>query len=42
LAFDVPIDKDVVRRILAHHYQPDSDANGPSWLTVLGHLKDSL
>ncbi len=42
LAFDVPIDTDVVRRILAHHYQPDPDADGPSWLTVLGHLKDSL
>ena len=42
LAFGIPIDKDVVRRILAHHYQPDPDADGPSWLTVLGHRKDSL
>jgi putative transposase len=42
LAFDIPIDKDVVRRILASHYRPDQDAEGPSWLTFLGHMKDSL
>ncbi|MGO8785789.1 MAG: integrase core domain-containing protein [Terriglobia bacterium] len=41
-AFDIPIDKDVVRRILARHYRPGADAGGPSWLTFLGHLKDSL
>jgi putative transposase len=41
-AFDIPIDKDVVRRILARHYRPGPDAGGPSWLTFLGHLKDSL
>ena len=23
-------------------YQPDPDAAGPSWLTFLGHAKDSL
>ena len=42
LAFDIPIDKDVVRRILASHYRPEKDSGGPSWLTFLGHLKDSL
>src|ERR1019366_8929427 len=41
-AFYIPIDKDVVRRILARHYHPGPDAGGPSWLTFLGHLKDSL
>jgi putative transposase len=42
LAFHIPIDKDVVRRILAHHYLPGQDSGGPSWLTFLGHMKDSL
>jgi hypothetical protein len=41
LAFGVEIDKDVVRRILSH-YQPKADSDGPSWLTFLGHAKDSL
>jgi len=40
--FGLDIDKDVVRRVLAKHYRPDPGANGPSWLTVLGHTKDSL
>jgi putative transposase len=42
LAFDIPINKDVVRRILASRYRPVPDSAGPSWLTVLGHAKDSL
>ena len=42
LAFDIPIDKDVVRRILATHYRPEKDSGGPSWLTFIGHMKDSL
>ena len=42
LAFGVEIDKDIVRRILGVHYRPESDAGGPSWLTFLGHMKDSL
>ena len=42
LAFGIPINKDVVRRILAARYRPAPDAAGPSWLTVLGHAKDSL
>ena len=40
--FGVAIDKDVVRRILANRYQPTSKGNGPSWLTFIGQLKDSL
>ncbi|MEE8538579.1 MAG: helix-turn-helix domain-containing protein [Woeseiaceae bacterium] len=42
LTFDLQIDKDVVRRVLATHYRPEPNASGPSWLTVLGHTKDSL
>jgi len=42
LAFGIPINKDVVRRILAVRYQPGPNSGGPSWLTVLGHAKDSL
>jgi DNA replication ATP-dependent helicase Dna2 len=36
------MNKDVVRRILAARYHPTPDSAGPSWLTVLGHAKDSL
>jgi transposase InsO family protein len=42
LAFSVSLGKDVVRRVLANHYKPDSDSCGPSWLAFLGHMKDSL
>jgi putative transposase len=42
LAFGIPINKDVVRRILAVRYRPEPDSAGPSWLTILGHAKDSL
>jgi putative transposase len=42
LAFNIQIDKDVVRRILARHYLPGQGSDGPSWLTFLGHMKDSL
>ena len=42
LTFGVQIDKDVVRRILGVHYRPEPDSAGPSWLTFLGHMKDSL
>jgi len=42
LAFGIPMNKDVVRRILAARYRPKPYAAGPSWLTVLGHAKDSL
>lgn len=39
--FGVEIDTDVVRRVLAKHYRPGG-GSGPSWLTFLGHSKDSL
>ncbi len=42
LVFNVELDKDVVRRVLAKHYRPTPGSNGPSWLTFLGHSKDSL
>jgi putative transposase len=42
LAFGISLDKDAVRRVLANLYKPDSDSSGPSWLTFLGHIKDSL
>jgi len=40
--FGVEIDKDVVRRILAKHCRPIHGSDGPSWLSFLGHAKDSL
>jgi len=40
--FGVEIDKDVVRRVLAKRYRPTGGGRGPSWLTFLGHTKDSL
>jgi putative transposase len=42
LVFNIQIDKDVIRRILAYHNLPREDSDGPSWLTFLGHMKDSL
>ena len=42
LAFGLEMDKDTVRRVLAVHYKPDPGSRGPSWLTTLGHAKDSL
>ncbi|MDZ7768650.1 MAG: integrase core domain-containing protein [Woeseiaceae bacterium] len=42
LALGIPVDKDTVRRVLAKHYRPDPGRGGPSWLTFLGHSKDSL
>src|SRR5215813_11026696 len=42
LAFGVEIDKDVVRRILATHFHPEAESGGPSWLSLIGHAKDSL
>ena len=42
-AFGIELDKGVVKRVLDKHYQPaiPSD-NGPSWLSFIGHMKDSL
>jgi putative transposase len=42
LAFGVDIDKDVARRILAMHFHPEAGSGGPSWLSFIGHAKDSL
>ena len=42
LAFGIDIHKDVVRRILGMCYRPESGSDGPSWLTFIGHMKDSL
>ena len=42
-AFDVDIDKDIVRRVLAKHYRPgNSGSHGPCWLTFIAQAKDSL
>ena len=41
-AFGVEIDRDVVRRVLAKYYRPGPRGGGPSWLTFIGHAKDSL
>ena len=40
--FAIQVGKDVVRRVLASHYLPRPVDHGPSWLTFLGHSKDSL
>ena len=42
LAFAIEIDKDVVRRILGIHFRPKAGSGGPSWLSFIGHAKDSL
>jgi putative transposase len=40
--FGIDIDKDIVRRVLAKHYRPGAGTDGPSWLSFIGHMKDSL
>ena len=40
--FGIILDKDVVRRILSRHYKNNPTDAGPSWLTFIGHMKDSL
>ena len=40
--FRINLQPDVVRRILIKHYKGKPGSNGPSWLTFLGHSKDSL
>jgi len=39
--FVLPLDKDVVRRIFTAYYWPER-GEGPSWLSFIGHMKDSL
>jgi hypothetical protein len=36
------IKKDVMRRILAQYYRPESGKHGPSWLTIMGNLKENF
>jgi transposase InsO family protein len=40
--FGIDLNKDVVRRVLATRYRSERRDDGPSWLTLLGHSKDSL
>jgi hypothetical protein len=40
-AFGIDIDKDI-GRVLAKHYRPEAGNDGPSWLSFIGHMKDSL
>ena len=42
IAFGCKIDKDVVRRILNKYNKNGPDNRGPSWLTFISHMKDSL
>src|SRR5262245_33319956 len=42
LAFGIAMNKDVVRRVLTKRHTPRPDAEGPSWLTVLGHARGQL
>ena len=39
---DTEIDTNTVGPILAKHHAPGSGGNGPSWLTFLDPMKDSL
>ena len=40
--FGVDIDKNVVRRVLSKHFRGPPHGTGPSWLSFIGHVKDSL
>jgi putative transposase len=40
--FGVDVDKNIVCRVLAKHYRPAPGATGPSWLSFIGHTRDSL
>ena len=41
-AFAIDIDRDIFRRVLAKHYRPEAGTDGPSWVSFIGHMKDSL
>jgi len=42
-AFDIELNKDVVRRVLEKHYKPGgSGSNGPSWLTFIAELRTAF
>jgi putative transposase len=40
--FGVDIDKNVVYRVLSKHCRPTPAGTGPSWLSFIGHTRDSL
>src|SRR5262245_52208720 len=40
--FGIDIDKNVVSRVLSKHYRPAPGGTGPSWLSFIGHTRDSL
>lgn len=40
--FGIDINKDVVRRVLAKYNKPNPKDSGPSWLSFIGNMKDSL
>jgi transposase InsO family protein len=40
--FGADIDRNVVYRVLSKHYRPAPGGTGPSWLSFIGHTKDSL
>jgi putative transposase len=40
--FGIDVDKNVVYRVLAKHYRPAPGGTGPSWLSFIGHTRDSL
>ena len=42
IIFGIDLHPDVVRRILVKHFKSKPGSNGPSWLTFIGHSKDSL
>jgi len=41
-AFGCEIVKDVVRRVLSKYFKISPTGSGPSWLTFISHMKDSL
>jgi putative transposase len=40
--FGIDIDKNAVYRVLAKHYRSAPSGTGPSWLSFIGHSRDSL
>jgi len=42
LSFGIAIDNDIVHQFLAIHFPRNPGGGGPSWLTFLGHTKDSV
>lgn len=41
-AFNIDLDEGVVRLVLAKYHTTTPKNDGPSWLTFIGHMKDSL